>query len=74
MRSSPDLRASPERDSLTPEAHKYLLQRDRRERDADKAVRKMSRQVQDLIRQGQMALGSNFEVEGEGDGGDDIEL
>ena len=36
---------------------------ERQDRDADKSMRKMSRQVQDLIRQGQAALGTKFEVD-----------
>ncbi|GAB7346417.1 hypothetical protein MBLNU457_5114t1 [Dothideomycetes sp. NU457] len=54
-----------ENESLTPEAQKYLKRNEKRDRDADKAMRKMSSQIQDLIRQGQQALGTKFSVEDE---------
>jgi len=54
-----------ENESLTPEAQKYLKRNEKRDRDADKAMKKMSSQIQDLIRQGQQALGTKFSVEEE---------
>ncbi|KAF2151004.1 hypothetical protein K461DRAFT_279782 [Myriangium duriaei CBS 260.36] len=67
-RSATSLRLEAEeeqRSNLSPEAQRWVARKERRDRDADKSMRKMSRQVQDLIRQGQMALGSRVEVEGE---------
>ncbi|GAM84822.1 hypothetical protein ANO11243_028230 [Dothideomycetidae sp. 11243] len=52
------------RSSLSPEAQRLVVQREKRDKNADLSMRKMSRQVQMLIKQGQMALGSSFEVEG----------
>lgn len=53
---------------LSPEATaKFVQRKEKRDREADKSMRKMSRQVQDLIRQGQVALGTRFEVEQDGD-------
>lgn len=48
---------------LSVEARKYLDSKDRREKEAEKAMRKMSRQVQELIRQGQAALGTKVAIE-----------
>ena len=53
---------------LSPEAQQYITRRERQDRDADKSMRKMSRQVEDLIRQGQAALGTRFEIEDDGAG------
>ncbi|KAF1353871.1 hypothetical protein BDV97DRAFT_367428 [Delphinella strobiligena] len=65
---------------LTPQAQNVLAKRDRRDKEAEKSMRKMSRQLQDLIRQGQAALGTRYEIEdtdidegfedGDGDGED----
>jgi len=52
---------------LSPEAQKYVNRQARKERDADRSVKKLSLQVQDLIRQGQQALGTKFSVETEND-------
>lgn len=52
-----------EGERLTPEARRMVAKREREERDADKSVRKMSRTIQELIRQGQVALESSFEIE-----------
>ncbi|KAF4555662.1 Hypothetical protein D9617_2g056250 [Elsinoe fawcettii] len=73
-RSIQDLRATPERDSLSPEAHVLLQRRDKKERHADKSMRKMSRQVQELIRQGQQALGSDFKLSMDDDFDEGIDL
>lgn len=51
--------------SLTSEAQKFLKRNEKRDRDAEKAMRKLSSQIQDLIRQGQQALGTKFSVEEE---------
>jgi len=58
-----------ENENLTPEAQKYLKRNEKRDRDAEKAMKKMSSQIQDLIRQGQQALGTKFSVEEETDDG-----
>lgn len=62
-RSVQDLAEESERSSLSPEAQKLLERRERTERHADKSMRKMSRHIQELIRQGQQALGSEFKLE-----------
>ena len=60
--------------NLSPDAQRYLHRIEKQDRDADKSMRKMSRQVQDLIRQGQVALGTKYEVDGlDLDDGDDWE-
>lgn len=48
---------------LSPQAQKVLAKRERRDKEAEKSMRKMSRQLQDLIRQGQAALGTRYEIE-----------
>lgn len=52
---------------LSPDARKLLAKKERNDRVADKSMRKMSKQVQDLIRQGQAALGTKFEIQDEYD-------
>ncbi|KAG8630551.1 hypothetical protein KVT40_002170 [Elsinoe batatas] len=70
-RSFQDFRSTtPQRDSLSPEAHALLHRREKKERDADKSMRKMSRQVQELIRQGQRALGEGWKMEFDEEGGE----
>ncbi|THV73097.1 hypothetical protein D6D19_00395 [Aureobasidium pullulans] len=63
----PDRRASlassANGETLSPDAQRFLHRKERQERDVDKSMRKMSRQIEDLIRQGQVALGTKFEVE-----------
>lgn len=56
---------------LSPEAQRFLLRQEKQDRAADKSMRKMSRQVQALIRQGQAALGTKVEVEDENEQGVD---
>ncbi|CAD0050971.1 unnamed protein product [Aureobasidium pullulans] len=57
------LASSANGETLSPDAQRFLHRKERQERDADKSMRKMSRQIEDLIRQGQVALGTKFEVE-----------
>jgi len=70
---SPNTRSSisgsNDNESLTPEAQRYLKRNEKRDRDADRAMKKMSSQIQDLIRQGQQALGTKFSVEEETEDG-----
>ncbi|GAB7351941.1 hypothetical protein MBLNU459_g2477t1 [Dothideomycetes sp. NU459] len=61
--------STPNGTPLSPDAQRFISRRDKQDRDADKSMRKMSRQVQDLIRQGQAALGTKFEVEDDTDEG-----
>lgn len=63
-------------ENLSPDAQRFLSRKERQDRDAEKSMRKMSRQVQELIRQGQAALGTKFDVEVddfEADDGEDWE-
>ncbi|KAK8213598.1 hypothetical protein M8818_002901 [Zalaria obscura] len=53
---------------LSPEAQRFLDRKEKREREQERSMRKMSRQVQLLIQQGQAALGTRVEVE-DGRGG-----
>ncbi|KAI5194143.1 hypothetical protein E4T38_09704 [Aureobasidium subglaciale] len=55
--------ASGNGDNLSPDAQRFLHRIEKKDRDADKSMRKLDRQIQDLIRQGQAALGTKFEVE-----------
>jgi len=57
-------RAINARDSLSPEAHRYIKRQGKRDRDADRSMYNMSRQVQQLIKQGQAALGTRISLEG----------
>ena len=54
--------ASVDNSPLTPEAKKYLYKKDREDKEADRSMRKMNKQLQELIRQGQAALGTTFQV------------
>jgi hypothetical protein len=54
------------KDTLSPEAQRYIHRLERQDRDVEKSMRKMSRQIEDLIRQGQVALGTQFDVESDG--------
>ncbi|KAG9672088.1 hypothetical protein KCU99_g5274, partial [Aureobasidium melanogenum] len=69
--------ASANGENLSPDAQRFLHRIERKDRDADKSMRKLDRQIQDLIRQGQAALGTKFEVESDdtdfNDDGDDWE-
>ncbi|PNS20147.1 hypothetical protein CAC42_5597 [Sphaceloma murrayae] len=62
-KSFTDLREEQDRITLSPEAQRLLQRKERTEKRADRSMRLMSRQVQDLIRQGQEALGSDFKLE-----------
>ena len=53
---------------LTPEADRHLRRQAKRDRAADRAVQSMTQRLEDLIRQGQEALGTSVEV-GEMEGG-----
>ncbi|KAG9565557.1 hypothetical protein KCU77_g17487, partial [Aureobasidium melanogenum] len=69
--------ASANGENLSPDAQRFLHRIERQDRDTDKSMRKLDRQIQDLIRQGQAALGTKFEVESDdtdfNDDGDDWE-
>lgn len=52
---------------LSPEAERYVKRQAKQDRAADKAMSSMSRQLEELIKQGQQALGTKFSVEGEGE-------
>lgn len=69
-RRSTNLRPStPNGSPLSPEAQRFISKKEKQERDAEKSMRKMSKAVQDLIKQGQAALGTRFEVEDDTDEG-----
>jgi hypothetical protein len=69
--------ASANEENLSPDAQRFLHRIEKQGRNTDKSMRKLDRQIQDLIRQGQAALGTKFEVEsddsGFNDDGDDWE-
>ncbi|KAI6790235.1 hypothetical protein KC363_g7485 [Hortaea werneckii] len=48
---------------VSPEIERYMKRRDRHDRRADAAMGDMSRKLAELIKQGQAALGTKFEVE-----------
>lgn len=52
---------------LSPEADRYRKRQAKQDRVADKAIGNMSRQLEELIKQGQAALGTKFSVEGDVD-------
>lgn len=54
-------------DLVSPEAGRYRKRQAKQDRVADKAIGNMSRQLEELIRQGQAALGTKFSVEGDAD-------
>ena len=54
---------------ISPEAERYVKRREKQDRRQDAAMSDMSRKLADLIRQGQEALGTKFEVEGGSEGG-----
>lgn len=56
---------------VSPEAERFVRRQAKQDRANDKAMRSMSKQLQDLIRQGQEALGTRYDVEGHDDGDDD---
>ena len=49
---------------VSPEAERFAKRQAKHDKAADKAMSSMSRRLEDLIRQGQEALGTKFEVEG----------
>lgn len=51
---------------ISPETARLLKRQAKQEKAADKAMSSMSRRLEDLIRQGQEALGTKFSVEGGG--------
>ena len=53
---------------ITPEAEKLVKRRAKEDRKADVVMSDMSRRLQEMIRQGQEALGTRVEVEGDGMG------
>ncbi|KAK5138131.1 hypothetical protein LTR08_004826 [Meristemomyces frigidus] len=59
---------------ISPEAEKFVKRRAKNEKQADAAMSDLSRKLAELIRQGQEALGTRVEVEGEGDGGEGEEV
>lgn len=52
---------------MSPEAERLAKRQAKQDRAADKAIYSMSRRLDDLIRQGQQALGTKFTVEGDVD-------
>jgi hypothetical protein len=54
-------------DIVSPEAERYRKRQAKQDRVADKAIGNMSRQLEELIKQGQAALGTKFSVEGDVD-------
>lgn len=61
--------STPNGSPLSPEAQRFISRNEKQEREHEKSMRKMSKQVQDLIKQGQAALGTKFEVEDDTDEG-----
>ncbi|KAK4966973.1 hypothetical protein LTR66_012017 [Elasticomyces elasticus] len=53
--------------TLTPEQQQYLSRKERQDREADKSMRNMGRQLRSLIKQGKEALGAKVGVEDVGD-------
>jgi len=60
-------RSSQSADLVSPEAERYRKRQAKQDRVADKAIGNMSRQLEELIKQGQAALGTKFSVEGDVD-------
>jgi hypothetical protein len=58
---------------MSPEAERYRKRQAKQDRVADKAIGNMSRQLEELIKQGQAALGTKFSVEGDVDEDMDID-
>lgn len=58
---------------LSPEAERFVKRQAKQDRAADKAMSTMSKQLEDLIRQGQQALGTKFSVENGGNGGEEMD-
>lgn len=58
---------------VTPEAERYVKRRAKQERQADAAIGDMSRKLNDLIRQGQEALGTKYSVEDFHGGGEETD-
>lgn len=54
-------------DYVSPEAERYMKRQAKQDRVADKTIGNMSRQLEELIKQGQAALGTKFSVEGDVD-------
>ena len=52
---------------ISPEAERFLKRQAKQDKVADKAMSSMSKRLEDLIRQGQEALGTKFSVEGSAD-------
>lgn len=52
---------------VSPEAERFVKRQAKQDRANDKAMKSMSKQLQDLIRQGQEALGTTYDVEGHED-------
>lgn len=78
MRSTNSRPSSSHENYVSPEAERFARRQAKQDRAADKAMSSMSRQLQDLIRQGQEALGTKYAVEsgdgGNGDAGMDVEM
>ena len=60
-------RSSLSADLMSPEAERYMKRQAKQDRVADIAIGNMSRQLEELIKQGQAALGTKFSVEGDVD-------
>ncbi|KAK6430424.1 hypothetical protein LTR95_013425, partial [Oleoguttula sp. CCFEE 5521] len=57
---------------LSPDAEKFVKKRVREEKAAERVMGSMGRRMEALIRQGQQALGTKVDVEGEGLGDDEM--
>lgn len=57
--------------NVSPEARRFVRRQAKQDRAADKTMNNMSRQLEDLIRQGQAALGTTISVEAEAGGVED---
>ena len=63
-RSRPSSASGPEA-YVSPEAERFVRRQAKQDRAADKAIGSMSKRLEDLIRQGQEALGTKVDVEGD---------
>lgn len=56
---------------MSPDVEKIVKRQAKQEKAADRTMTNMNRQLKDLIQQAQAALGTKFDVEGDGGGQDD---
>lgn len=62
QRSSSDITPIAKPSPLSPEAHKYLVDRKREERQQDASIKRMNDQLKALLKEGRQALGTKVEV------------